>query len=158
MDDGELARYAERLVLHVETTGADVTPQPELQFARRQGLARVEVRAELPGAGLPRQSRIELREIWRRGDRNDWELDGYAYDLIDHERRRRRAFHLHDRDFFIRRYRTVVHEHCEEEIGSADCAHFAGTPIRDGHDAIDRLLDVWTDDAALGCADLECLD
>lgn len=158
MDESALTRYAERLAIHLESTGAELRPRPEIQVFRSGGVSRIDVRAELPGPELSMASTIELIERWRLEPRGEWELDSYTYDLIDRERGRRRAFHLHDRDFFIRRYRTVVHEHCEEGIGRLDCAHYAGVPMRDGHQAIDRLLKAWTDDGPFGCGNLDCLD
>ncbi len=65
---------------------------------------------------------------------------------------------LHDADWFVRTYRVVVHEHCERPIGTTHCDHFAGTPVRDGYEALDRLMETWTHDDPVDCTSYACLE
>ena len=87
-----------------------------------------------------------------------WHLVEYTYELIDHERDSRRALHLHNADWFVQTYRVVVHEHCERPIGTTHCDHFAGTPVRDGYEALDRLMETWTHDDPVDCTSYACLE
>ena len=108
---------------------------------------------------MPKSSQLHLRERWRRPFRDQpWRLVAYAYELLDHERDVRFALHLHDPDRFVDTYRVVVHEHCESPIGSVRCGHYAGDPVGDCYQGVDRLLEVWTRDASLDCAALVCLE
>ena len=52
----------------------------------------------------------------------------------------------------------MVHEHCERPIGTTHCDHFAGTPVRDGYEALDRLMETWTDDDPVDCTSYACLE
>ena len=101
---------------------------------------------------------ISLDEIWRPLPESRWERDEYTYDLVDHARNRRRAFHLHDRALSEARLRSVVHEHCEEAIGAPPCNHYLGRELPDGYVALDLLTAAWLEPRALGCGDLVCLD
>ncbi len=58
---------------------------------------------------------------------------------------------------FIRLFSVVVHEHCEERLGSRGCLHYAGLPIVDGYEGVRRLLAIWTDPTGISCSGLECL-
>ncbi len=101
---------------------------------------------------------ISLDELWRPLPERRWERDEYTYDLVDHGRNRRRAFHLHDRALSEARLRSLVHEHCEEATGAPSCCHYLGREIPDGYIALDLLVAVWLEPRALGCADLVCLE
>ncbi len=70
----------------------------------------------------------------------------------------RYALHLHDTTFFVDAYRVVVHEHCEAPIGETTCAHYAGIPVADGFEAVDRLLAAWVRDTPPDCSTLTCLE
>ena len=121
--------------------------------------ADVSIRGDLPGGGATSISQVQIREQWRRPFRDQpWRLVEYAYELLDHERDVRFALHLHDRDWFVDAYRVVVHQHCESPIGRVRCRHYAGDPVTDGYQAVDRLLEVWTRDTELDCASLACLE
>ena len=111
------------------------------------------------GVGMLKNSQVHLRERWTRPFRDHaWRLVAYAYGLLDEERDVRFALHLHDQDWFIDTYRVVVHEHCESPIGSVRCKHYAGAPVADGYQAVDRLLEIWTSDTPLDCAAHVCLE
>ncbi len=125
----------------------DLYPDGDVGFA---------IRGALPGSGVPKPAEIGLTEIWARQGEH-YERISYAYELIDHERDRRRAFHMHDRAAFLK-LGVVVHEHCEEQLGHAECRHFFGLPVATGHDGLERLLIAWTEAGPLGCADLRCMD
>ena len=119
----------------------------------------ITIEGDLPGSGIPKTSQIELRERWMRAYRDQpWRLTEYSYELLDQERGVRLALHLHDTPVFIDRYRVVVHEHCESPIGQAACHHYAGVPVADGFQAVDRLLGAWLSDTPPDCSDLICLD
>ncbi|HET7026101.1 MAG TPA: hypothetical protein VFI28_00260 [Candidatus Limnocylindrales bacterium] len=80
----------------------------------------------------------------------------YVYELLDHERNIRRAFHPHDAEAFIRRFQVVVHEHCEHPIGSSVCDHYEGSPVRDAFAGVRLLVDAWAGETP-DCSALVCL-
>lgn len=152
-----LSQYAEAVAKHLWTTGADLTTNELLRLRSGMPRARLRIQGHLPGGGGPKHAVVEIIEDWVLREK-DWELAEYIYELIDLERGRRRGFHCHDRDYFVDRYRVVVHEHCEEVIGSPACEHYAGVPIANGHQAVQTLLAEWVRDGPLGCGQLVCLD
>jgi hypothetical protein len=99
-----------------------------------------------------------VREFWRPDAHGTFQRSEYAYELLDHDIDFRRAWHLHDQDLFIERFRVVVHEHCERPIGSASCDHYAGTPVRDAFAGVERLFATWIDPEPPDCHVLICLD
>jgi hypothetical protein len=114
-------------------------------------------RAELPGWATPRPAQIKLSEIWASGHSSAFRRLEYEYDLVDYPTGRRRGFHGHDRDHFAREFGVLVHEHCEEGLGSPACAHYFGLPI-DGFEAIRRFAVLWGQTSQLGCTSLRCMD
>ncbi|HJP88516.1 MAG TPA: hypothetical protein VJ850_05720 [Candidatus Limnocylindrales bacterium] len=114
-----------------------------------------ELAGSLPDGRAPARSRLVVREHFRRVANDRFERDRYEYELVDRERSFRRAFHLHDPEWF-QRYLVLVHEHCEQPLGTATCAHHHGTPIRDGFAGVLALMDAWTGDPT--CVGLRCLD
>lgn len=110
----------------------------------------------LPG-GASTPSVVEIRETWVEDGAGAFERAEYVYELIDRERDFRRGYHLHDRDWFERRFLVVVHEHCERPIGLSACDHYEGTPVRDAFAGILALIDAWTGDPP-DCSTLRCLD
>ncbi len=122
------------------------------------GAMSFELRGFLPDGRVPPLSVIEVREQWRRLKANRFERWAYAFELLDHERAFRRAFHLHDRKAFVRRFHVVVHEHCERPLGKAPCAHITGPPVRDAYRGVDLLLEAWIDPRPPDCAAMTCLD
>lgn len=127
-------------------------------FESPSGSLSFELRGFPPDAHQPPRSVLELREIWQSSEPGALERRDYAYELLDHERGYRRAFHLHDRDWFAGRFDVVVHEHCEQPIGTAPCAHVAGHPVRDGFRAVEMLMAIWIDPVAPDCEALPCLE
>ena len=109
-----------------------------------------------PDGRVPALSTLEVRERLRPIDGELFERDGYEYELIDRERDFRRAFHLHDPEWFERRHLVVVHEHCERPLGDAACDHYEGSPIRDGYAGVTVLMDAWTGEP--GCSESRCLE
>lgn len=148
-----LQGHADDLASYLSRTGADFVER-RLEYADRRTRAQLVLEAELPGAGLPPVSRVIVRETFELIG-GAWEQVGYRYELIDREADGRRAYHLHDPESFLKRYRTLVHEHCERPIGSARCDHYGGLPIGDSHDGVQRILRVWTD--GFDCDELTCL-
>lgn len=122
------------------------------------GARSFELRGLLPDGRQRPRSVVELREVWRPTDAGHLERREYAYELVDRERDVRRAFHLHDPEWFVRRYAVVVHEHCERPIGTAPCPHVAGFPVKDAFRGVELLLRAWTDPDVPACDDLPCLD
>jgi len=152
-----LLRVAELLerhgvVLDIEPTAPLVleeSPSGALSFA---------IRGYLPDGRIPPLSVLEVREVWRRlgpGHAERWE---YQYELIDHERGVRRAFHMHDREDFLRRFQVAVHEHCEAPLGAAPCPHVAGLPVRDAFRGVELLLEAWIGPSLPDCASMTCLE
>ena len=113
--------------------------------------------ADLPGETTPRPAEVRLAEIWRAERVNELIRAAYSYDFIDYPLARRRAFHGHDPDHFGREFGVLVHEHCEERLGTAACDHYFGLPI-DGYEAIRRFMATWGQPLALGCSQLRCME
>ena len=111
----------------------------------------------LPDGRQPPKAVIRVAERWRPVSGGVYERSAYRYELIDHERDLRRAFHMHHAQEFERRFGVVVHEHCESPIGHAQCAHHFGPPVRDGFRAIEILMAAWVSDPP-DCAALPCLE
>jgi hypothetical protein len=112
--------------------------------------------AELPGAAAPRPAEIKLAEFWTAEPARRFRRSEYAYDFIDFPRARRRGFHGHDPDYFARAFGVLIHEHCEEALGSPACDHYYGLPI-DGFEAIRRFTSLWEREVQLGCSALPCM-
>ena len=114
------------------------------------------LRGLLPDGRQPPRSVVEIAERWTpRGD--EYERTAYRYELIDHERNHRRAFHRHDDAYFERTFGVVVHEHCESPIGQVRCPYFFGPPVRDGFRAVELLMATWVSDGP-DCDALPCLE
>ena len=113
--------------------------------------------ADLPGSATPRPAVIKLVEIWAPGPPDDFVRREYEYDFIEYPLDRRRAFHGHDPDHFAREFGVLVHEHCEEYLGVAPCAHFYGLPMS-GFEAVRQFASIWGQPAQLGCARLRCME
>lgn len=135
--------------------GADVQGEPEL-LVDRNGALGYHLQALLPDSGTPDNALLHVEEVWRQAG-DDWERIEYAYELVDLPRNRRRAYHLHYADYFQAAYDVIVHEHCEEILGSPACSHYFGEPVTDGYRGIELLMLAWTEEP-LGCALLRCLE
>lgn len=151
---GRVAQLLERYgaVLDLSPDGVlavEETPTGALLFA---------LRGFLPDGRTPPVSIVEVREVWRRAGPDVVERSEYEYELVDHERGFRRAFHLHDREAWLRRFQVAVHEHCERPIGVAPCQHIAGLPVRDAFRGVELLLAAWVDPDLPDCRAMICLD
>lgn len=144
-----LERYG--VVLDLPTSGAIALDEAP------SGIASFALTGALPGGNRPPLSQLAVREKWRPIGEGIFERAEYAYELLDHERDFRRAFHLHDASDFVRRYLVAVHEHCERPVGEAPCEHVAGAPVRDAYAGALALIRVWTDPNIPDCAALDCL-
>ena len=152
----QLISYVSGLATYLVRIGAELRGQPTLD-RYDGGILGFDIEAALPGTGAPGPAEIRLSETWR--PRNAiLERDEYEYELVDHERGRRRAYHRHDAEAFLRRTETTIHEHCEEILGQPTCDHYVGLPVRDGYRALERILIAWTEPDNLGCAGLDCMD
>ncbi len=155
--EDDLSGVAERLerygvVLDLERTAPLVleeAPSGAMSFA---------LRGFLPDGRSAPLSVLEIRERWRRLGPDEVERWEYEFELLDHERRFRRAFHLHHADEFIRRFHVVVHEHCEQPVGTAPCDHLVGSPVRDGYRGVEILLEAWLDPSPPDCSTMPCLE
>ena len=103
------------------------------------------------------RKQIAVREELASTGDHAYETTAYAFELVDSVSDVRRSFHLHDPDWFARRFQVVVHEHCEHPIGRADCAHFEGHPVRDAFRGVMLLVEAWMG-GATDCRGLRCLD
>ena len=112
--------------------------------------------AALPGSTTPRPSVINLAEIWEPIRADAFNRVEYAYDFIDFPFACRRAFHGHDPAHFAREHGVLIHEHCEEQLGSPDCGHYLGLPIN-AFEAIRQFASLWGQPGQLGCAGLRCM-
>ena len=161
LSDEEVDDYASRLVALLERFGVVLTKpglyEPVDLLEADDGSLSFELIGSLPDGRAPARSTLELRERFQPIAGARFERDRYVYELLDRERDFRRAFHLHDPEWFERRYLVVVHEHCERPIGTAQCAQYSGSPIRDGYAGAVTLIDAWTDGPS-DCSVLPCLD
>jgi hypothetical protein len=161
LSDEEVDDYASRLVALLERFGVVVTKpnpaEPVDVLEADDGSLSFELIGSLPGGREPALSTLELRERFQPIAGARFERDRYEYELLDRERDVRRAFHLHHPEWFERRYLVVVHEHCQRTIGKALCAHYHGSPIRDGYAGAVALMNAWTDEPP-DCSILPCLD
>ena len=145
-----LERYG--VVLELERTAPLVleeSPSGAMSFA---------LRGFLPDGRIPPLSILEIRERWRRLGPDKVERWEYEFELVDHGRGFRRAFHLHHADAFMRRFHVVVHEHCEQPIGTAPCSHIVGSPVRDGYRGVELLLETWIGPHMPDCSAMTCLE
>jgi hypothetical protein len=143
----------------LERYGALVDEDPQPFINASQGGARwFEVRAGLPDGRAPSRSVIGVREVWQPVAADACERREYEYELLDRDRDSRRAFHLHDRDVFARVFDVVVHEHCEQPIGTSSCDHYAGQPVRDAFAGVELLVGTWVDPDTPDCGALLCLE
>ncbi len=157
----DLERYLSGIGELLERYGVVLELEPAAPLVLEEspsGAISFELRGFLPDGRIPPLSVLEVRERWRRLASSRLERSEYAFELLDHERAFRRAFHLHDSEAFIRHFHVVVHEHCERPIGTAPCAHIAGPPLRDAYRGVDLLLAAWTDPRPPDCAAMTCLD
>jgi hypothetical protein len=150
-----VADVAELLERYGGTLEPDADP---IINASPSGARWFDLRAILPDGWTPPRSVVTVREVWRPAAADAYERSDYEYELLDHVRGFRRAFHLHDRDWFVRRFEVVVHEHCERPIGSARCNHYAGLPVRDAFAGVELLVGAWIDPLERDCDALTCLD
>lgn len=156
-----LEDYISRVAELLERYGVVLDLQPDQDLVLDQspsGAVSFEVRGFLPDGRKPPRSTLELREVWRPVAAGELERAEYEFELLDHERDIRRAFHRHDVDVFIRRFQVVVHEHCERPIGSAPCPHGAGNPVRDAYGGVELLVGLWVHPGVTDCAAMRCLD
>lgn len=153
-----LEDYVARVADLLERLGAVMDASQELWVRQSSDGARwFALEADI-GGGPSRGASVVVRERWRPGSDGHLERTDYEYELLDRDRELRRAFHLHDRDWFIDRHQVVVHEHCEHPLGAAPCQHLEGSPVRDAFAGVMRLMEVWTDPEIPDCRALPCLE
>jgi hypothetical protein len=152
-----LNQYVIGLAKALYTRGFDVPTGPTAEFDE-SGYIAFGLTGILVDVDGVVDTEIGLDELWRPLPERRWERDEYTYDLVDHHRNRRRAFHLHDRALSEARLRSQVHEHCEEVTGAPACAHYLGRELPDGYVAVDLLIAAWLEPRSLGCTALVCLD
>jgi hypothetical protein len=153
--------YAARLVELLERYGV-VLAKPALGegveiLEADDGSLSFELIGSLPDGRQPARSSIEMRERFQPIAADRFERVGYEHELLDHERDFRRAFHLHDPEWFEHTYLVLVHEHCERPVKDVACAHYHGLPVRDGYAGVVSLFDAWTDEPPV-CSELRCLE
>ena len=151
---GRVATLIEKfgLILSRPAEGEDLVLEKS-----KTGVLGYELCGELadPDAGVP--ARVEIREEFTSIRPDVYERTRYEYELRDEARGYRRAFHFHFPESFMRTHLVVVHEHCERPIGTKQCEHYEGSPVKDAFAGVQTLLDVWTDDPP-DCRSLRCLD
>jgi len=111
--------------------------------------------AVMPGVDLPKAAIIRIVEIWAPASQ-EFVLVEYDYDSVEYPLNRRRAFHRHSEQAFLRAFGVTVHEHCEESLGSPACDHYYGLPV-DADEAIRRFTIIWGQPGPLGCDQLRCI-
>lgn len=152
--------YASRVALLLERYGVVLTKpapgEPVEVLEADDGSLSFELAGSLPDGRLPALATLEVREHFAAIAEDCYERDGYEHELTDRERSFRRAFHLHDPEWFERHFLVLVHEHCEQPLGDAACPHYAGAPIRDGYAGVLVLLDAWMGEPT--CSLMTCLE
>jgi hypothetical protein len=151
-----LNQYVIRLAKALDTRGFDVERSPIAEFDE-SGIVVFSVTGAIGDRGAGDRAEIILEEVWRPLAEHRWERRENTYDLVDRPRRRRRAFHLHDRDLAEAVWGATVHEHCEEVLGQPTCGHYLGRELPDGYLAIELLMAAWVEPGHLDCSSLICL-
>jgi hypothetical protein len=156
----EIGDYVSRVALLLERSGVALhlpeDGQLEASEWARDGSLGFELVGEL-AADRSQTSRIRVRERFEHIGPDDYERVGYEYELLDRELDLRRAFHLHDADWFARTFMVVVHEHCEHPIGQVTCPHYVGSPLKDAFAGVMALMAAWAEGRA-DCSGLRCLE
>jgi hypothetical protein len=161
LDPGALEDHLADVAELLERYGVslDLGPGEDLTLEETPlGALAFELRGFLPHGRQPPRAALEIREVWRPAAGGRYERSEYEYELLDRDRDYRRAFHLHDGDWFVRHFSVVVHEHCERPIGTSTCDHYAGHPVRDAFAAAELLVRTWVDPLAPDCSALPCLE
>jgi hypothetical protein len=157
----DLDEYVSRIAFQLERYGVALdlgADEAVVLDESPNGTLSLDLRGFLPDEGRPPLPELAVREKWRPVGSEIYERWEYEYELLDHERQVRRAFHLHDAESFLRRFSVTVHEHCERPIGQSPCEHFADLPIRDGYRAVEMLVDLWASPMLPDCATMTCLE
>jgi hypothetical protein len=159
LTDASLDDYVRDVANLLERYGValDVADEELVIEVAGTGARTFDLRGYLPDSRLPSRATVVFRETWIPDGAGALERMEYVYELLDHQRDVRQAHHLHDRDVFVRRFSVVVHQHCERPIGNLDCAHYEGSPIRDGIAGVVALVAAWTADPP-ECGDLRGLE
>lgn len=152
-----IGEYVAGLAKTIYSRGFELAGSPLIEIDRT-GYLSFSLLGFLPDSVGGERAELSLEEIWRPLPRRRWERREYTYDLIDSGRRRRRAFHLHDRDLAEAVLGVAVHEHCEERLRDPDYAHYLGRELSNGYLAVDLLMAAWLEPGPLGCDQLTCLD
>ena len=150
----ELRTYLGRLAATLWNYGAEF-PQPTLD-PYHDGSYGFELTATMPGSDRPRSAVIKLAEIWTPMRPGSFARAEYEFDFVEYPLNRRRAFHRHDEDTFLRNFGVAVHEHCEEILGDPVCDHYMGLPVN-GYEAIQQFTLLWGQPGPLGCSRLRCI-
>lgn len=158
----ELLTYLADLIEHLERFAVTLLPPDDgnqITLGREPGGSLViDLAFRLPVARRSKDVDLTIFERWRPMGPDVWELDEYAYELLDHVVGYRRAFHRHDVDAFVRAYGRATHEHCEATMGVAVCGHYAGIPVEDAFDGFERLHGIWLTGGRPDCIALTCLE
>lgn len=156
----DIADYLARVAMLLERNGVTLrVPEGkdlELDEHDVTGDLSFELFGDLPDSRTPSRSELVVQEKLERVGPDEYVRVAYAYELLDHERDFRRAFHLHDPEWFAREFLVVVHEHCECPIGQRTCGHYEGSPIKDAYTGVMTLMDAWCADPP-DCSQLPCL-
>jgi len=152
-----LAEYVSGLAKATYSRGFELPANPIIEIDRAGSLT-FSISGTFPDPAFGEATEVSLDEIWRPLPGPRWERREYTYDLLDRPRRRRRAFHLHDRELAEATFGVSVHEHCEEALGEPTCGHYLGRELPDGYLALELLMAAWVEPGALGCEGLRCLE
>lgn len=116
----EIADYLTRVAVLLERNGVmlRITEGKDLELHEHDlsGELSFELAGDLPDNRSPSRSELVVRETFERAAPDDYVRARYAYELLDHECDCRRAFHLHDPEWFERAFLVLVHEHCESRL------------------------------------------
>lgn len=149
----QLQSYLGRLAATLWNFGAEF-PVPTLD-SYDSGEMGFSFTARMPGSDAPKAATIKIVEIWAP-DAGEFVRVEYDYDFVEHPLNRRRAFHRHFEDYFLREFGVTVHEHCEEILGMPACEHYFGLPV-DADEAIRHFTIRWGQPGPLGCDQLRCI-
>lgn len=161
-DADALLSYLADLVEEIERFAVTVLPPndaPRIELGREpDGSLVIDLECQPPASRRSARIDMVLFERWRPLASDRLERSDYAFELRDHERSYRRAFHRHDAASFVAAFDVATHEHCEPTLGHVLCEHYGGEPVADAIDGFRRLYALWLANGVPDCGALPCLD
>ena len=155
-----LLTYVADLVARLESFAMTLLPPDDADSVtlglESDGSLVVDLQWRFPSAPRARHADLDVFERWSPAGTGRWNRSEYRYELRHHELQFRRAYHRHHAAFFVGAHDVATHEHCESTLGVAACDHYAGDPVLDAFDGVERLYGLWLTGAGPDCSTLRC--